>query len=375
MAFTMRVCVFILLTACGGLRSMAGGGGGGTGVGGGQQGAGGGGLNFGGGYGGGSGQYEIQDGGFSFQDISPVDTGPSYQRIAGRSLTDVVLGDSDGSVQHFDGAAWSVWATFPDTPNFTGLYMAPTGDIFATGDAERIYWCASNCSDLASWSYEDHGGNVFAGLCATSADTVYAVGHSQSDESGVVFKFQPPTQMWEQLSGTNFAKDYAACTLAPDGTLFLAARRYVVEVSPQGMAKQVDLTGMVILAGFDQWRAITMMGDEVVAVGDNKRVARRSAGGQWSMLLDGANEDLTVWTAVQSLRAGEALIGGSGGDNIVNIGTMGLVGDSPVVATFMAPFDFYVRDMWLADEHTLFIVGQAHTLEGPQVDVVYRATR
>jgi hypothetical protein len=31
--------------------------------------------------------------------------------------------------------------------------------------------------------------------------------------------------------------------------------------------------------------------------------------------------------------------------------------------------------MWMADEHTVFIAGTAHALEGPQTDVIYRATR
>jgi hypothetical protein len=369
---SFRSACALLLVACSGLHSTYGGGGGGTsgtgGSGGGASGTGGsgGGISF--------GVYQAADAGaFMFQDITPTSSGGlALQKISGTSKTDVYVGDSAGDILHFDGQTFVTLVTFPAQLAISGLVAAPGGALYATDVATRVYWCTSGCGMLTSWNYEDHDSVDFAGVCAGTSD-VYAVGHLSTDDTGVVFHLNA-TGTWEELSGARFAKDYADCAVGSDGTLYVAANRYVIEISPGGTAAQVDVTGPDII-GLTQWYAIGLMGDEVVMVGDKKRVARRS-NGHWTLLLDYPNYDPAGWYGVTSSHAGEALIGGDGSDSIVNIGAFGIVNDTSTITTFKAPTDFLMRAIWAADDHTLFMSGETNVLEGSTHDeVIYRVTR
>jgi hypothetical protein len=367
----------LLLLACSGLHSTYGGGGGGTsgtgGAGGGSSGTGGsggtgGGLSF--------GIYNAADAGaFMFQDITPTSSsGAALEKITGTSRTDVYVGDSSGSIQHFDGQTFSTLVTFPSESGISGLYTPGGGALYATGIGKRLYWCTSGCDMLTSWNYEDHDPVEFAGICGGGIPVaVYAVGRLSADDTGVVYVLSA-TNTWEELSGARFAKDYAACAVGSDGTVYVAANRYAIEIPPNGNSFQVDVAGSDLL-GLTQWNAIGLMGDEVVMVGDKKRVARRTAG-QWTLLLDYPNYDPSGWYGVTSSRAGEALIGGDGSDSIVNIGAFGIVNDTSTITSFKAPADFLMRAIWAADDHMIFMSGETNVLEGSTHDeVIYRVTR
>jgi hypothetical protein len=371
----------LLLLACSGLHSTYGGGGGGTsgtGGSGGSSGGAGGGSGGSSGTGGGLsfGVYQAADAGaFMFQDITPTGgSGSALERIAGTSKTDVYVGDSSGSIQHFDGQTFSTLVTFPSELGFSGLYTPGGGALYASGIGKRVYWCTGGCDMLTSWNYEDHDGVEFGGLCGGGIPVaVYAVGRLSADDTGVVYVLSA-TNTWEELSGARFAKDYAGCAVGSDGTVYVAANRYVIEIDPGGTAFQTDVTGPDLI-GLTQWNAIGLMGNEVVMVGDKKRVARRTAG-QWTLLLDYPNYDPAGWYGVTSSHAGEALIGGDGSDSIVNIGAFGIVNDTPTVTTFKAPTDFLMRAIWAADDHTIFMSGETNVLESSTHDeVIYRVTR
>jgi hypothetical protein len=216
-------------------------------------------------------------------------------------------------------------------------------------------------------------GTTFRGLCGTPT-SVYAVGHAVADESGEVFLFSSlGGGTWQPLSSTNGANDYADCAVGSDGTLFIAARRYVIEVTAQGDKKQVDLeTGGLL----DQWNAIAVMGDEVIVVGDEKSLARRDSAGNWSIVLADPNFDAQSWTSITGVGTTQLIVGGLGADTLANIGALALV-DATSVTALAEPFDFYISDVWQADAHTLFIVGEIHPLamDITTQEVVYRATR
>lgn len=369
----MRIWALLVLTACSGLRTNFDGGTGGGETGGQGGGSGGTGGGTGGAGGGASNQFHVGDAGtFAIQDITPTESlPPRYLRVFGTDKNNVVIGDSYGRFQRFDGNAWTMLFQVPQENEFTGLYVTPSGAIFASSGEDRVFWCPSACDQITSWNYEQYQGKTFAGLCG-SGDTVYAVGHAVSDESGVVYRFNSVMNTWQQLSATNGATDYSDCAIASDGTLFIAAPNYVIEVKPSGDATRVKLQMSGLVTG---WNAIEVLGDEVVMVGEEKSLARRSANGTWTLELDYPNLDAQGWTSLTAGAPGELIVGGLGSDTITNIGAMALV-DATSITVLNEPFDFYVSDLWAADAHTLFIVGETHPngLE-PSVHVIYRLTR
>jgi hypothetical protein len=369
-------CVLLLL-ACGGLHSSFDGGGGG-----GTDGAGGsgGGSGVGGSGGAGAGLFSIgtwqsaDAGAFTFQDITPSVSGfgSAIERIAGTSKTNMYIGDSSGTLNHFDGQTWSTLVTFPSETGFSGLYLAPNGALYASGLGTRIYWCPSGCDMLTSWNYEDHDAVQFGGLCGAGT-AVYAVGRIAASGQGIVYQFNTAMGTWLEMSGARFANDYAACVVGSDGMFYVAADRYVIEVSPGGTANQIDLTGHD-LVGASHWYALGKLGDDILIVGDKKRIARRTAG-HWTLLLDYPNYDLAGWYGVTSSNPAEAFLGGDGSDSIVNIGGLGIVTASTTITTFKAPPDFLVRAIWAADDNTLFMSGETNVLESNTHDeVIYRVT-
>jgi hypothetical protein len=360
------------LSACGSLHAGGGGGGGSAGTGG--SGGNGGSSAFGGGYGGGQGTYVESDAGFTFQNIAPMYSPgtPVFERLYGNSKTDVVMADSFGEIQRWDGMAWHLLVQLS---SINGLYETPAGNVFATEDTS-LDWCTGDCTQMTSWQQEPHTSLTFSGVCG-SGTTVYAVGHTKSDGAGVVFKYQDAMNSWEQLSGAAGADKYAACVVAPDGSLYIGADKDIVEVSALGDAKLVDLIGAGTF-GLNQWQALTMMGDEVIAVGDSKRIARRAADGTWTVLLNQPNYDVTGWYSVHGVGAHEAFAGGDGRACITCIGDLARIDESPVLTVYQAPPNFLIRDMWIADDNTFFIAGQTNQLSitgDPMVDVIYRATR
>lgn len=376
-----RVSLVLLLTlfACGGLRAKlnedggTGGGGGGSGGGGPGGGSGGGtGGGTGGGSGGGTGGgntglFTRGDAGtFALQNISPMQgfMTPRYEHLAGVSKTNLFVTSQFGELLHFDGSVWDL--VYSASNGFEGLYVTPSGALFTIATTE-LYRCVSNCKVAASWKVESKSGLYFKSVCGRG-NTVYAVGNGTGSPTGVVYKYDFGGDAWTLVAGATYASGYADCAVAADGTLYIAATSYAVRVAP-GSADKTDLLAGETFPLLKNWNSVEMMGDDVIMVGDEKRIARRSDAGVWSVVSHAPLNDYQSWRAVAGTRADEIFVGG-------NLGPAGPRArlDATGLTLLPDPDNFSIADMWCADDATCFFAG-VEDPEGGQIPIVYRATR
>lgn len=201
-----------------------------------------------------------------------------------------------GQIHRFDGAQWTV--VYQDNSNLSlhGIWVAPTGEVFAAGEG-MIVSCTSGCTQPSDFVRTSANATLY-GVCGLSAQQVYASG--VAGNPGVYGAlWQRSGGTWSAVSTNNGTFYNTKCWVAPDGAVFAAAQSKAVRFkSASFVAEPVDYTGWSASDIANQFfEDVWGDGTSVFAVGSRRRIiGRNPATGNWSFVFNpnGVNTFLTV---------------------------------------------------------------------------------
>lgn len=265
-------------------------------------------------------------------------------------------------LDRLDGGTWQLLYDVSGFSRLGDLHVTDGGWVFAAGD-QLLHRCRRSCADAGSWKSFTKMMTALTGVCGRGT-TVYATGYDVLSGYSLVFQYDAALDIWPSSVGLLDLQRAQGCAIGPDGTLFLAGRRQVVELAADGGLREVDLTGSDM---FSQWRTIVAVGDEVVVAGDLKRIARRAADGGWALVAYAPAGDVGRWWAAAHVGGGTVVLGGSRG----NAGAFATL-ESTTLTGFPEPVGLNIGDLWTEPGLPVFVV--AHP-EDAGAAVIYRATR
>jgi hypothetical protein len=126
---------------------------------------------------------------------------PSTRSIFWLDATHVWWGGGSSSV-YFSANGGQTWASqstgLTGSSNVNGLWAADANNVWAvTQDGQIAYYSGSWSVQLASGA-----GNFFNGVWGIDAENVWAVGYSSVSTAGIVFKYNPGTLSWDNITSS-----------------------------------------------------------------------------------------------------------------------------------------------------------------------------
>ena len=277
----------VLVWRCGALtppRTDAGsGGGGGTSVGGGAGGAnvgggaaGGGAGAVGGGFGGGAGSAWS----YATIRIQPLSGSGSLIRDISSNGIDTWAVSQSAGMYHLEATGF-IGVRVPTTNSITGVYVAPSGAVFATAGRHLLH-CLGGCTTSTNWTATTVFGNeTVDDVCGTSASDVYAVGSGGVSNVGVLYFFNGAA--WSALDTNLPLTNITGCMMTTEG-LYISGRRDVVRRA--GAASNVETADLSTLnqgGEFQSWLALSRLSNgEMLMAGGDLQLAKRQ-GASWAL--------------------------------------------------------------------------------------------
>ena len=194
-------------------------------------------------------------------------------------LTLIVAADS--KLLRMSAGTWSVAYQNGTGIPLSALYVSAAGSV-ATGGGDVVASCQSDCGDAGAYSESALVG--VKGVCGVPG-VVYAVGVSAALK-GTLSKRVAPSG-WSQTVADLGTSAPAACWVAPDGAVLIAARSKVVRVSNNVPASEY----LRFPAGWspaqinaEYFYGLWGSGATVFAAGVGKKIISRSPSGTWDFV-------------------------------------------------------------------------------------------
>jgi hypothetical protein len=277
-----------------------------------------------------------------------------YQGLWGKgSGSSVVLyvGQHSARIARFANSMWTTVYQDPSNVNVVSVWVSPNEEVFAVGD-HYVDQCLSNCAVQTSWTQKLVVPVTFTGVCGSDLQHVYAVG-TVSAVTGALYRFNPSTTSWDAVSSDTGSTDNAACWVAPNDDVYIAAQ-----------TKMLRYDGSIIFSetiefpagwtandkAYQYWKAVGGGGTDVYATGTAKRVIWRDSPGHWSWVLDPASQQ--EFGAIAADPTG-ALAGGTSLslEPVAARGARGSWALDPNVP------DFSIWSAWAASENEYYLSG------------------
>ena len=304
---------------------------------------------------------------FTWGAISVPSTQP-LRGISGRgegsSLELYVVTES--KLLRFSGGRWTPALEVSGKP-LSSVWAREDGAVFVVGSS--LWSCLSNCTQTAA--FKEFTGSLGAASVCGAGDHVYALGETGGGR-GYLEQFDFGAQTWKHAVtdlGTAFAQ---GCWVSTAGHVFIAAQSNIhrydgLELVREPLDYPGDWTVSAISA--QHWRGVSGAGDSVYAVGTRRRVISRSATGRWSFAFDPDGVDRL--SAVVVFGEGEVLAAGQVSPEAQR---MARVSSSSSTQWSFDPAGpaLSAAAAWAASPREVFIVG---TAEDGLTGAMFRGTR
>ncbi len=210
--------------------------------------------------------------------------------VQGSASNDVYVVTAVGFIFRFDGSQWTQVFKDPSNYDYHSVWVDPgTKEVFAGGDSTLVH-CSPPCTQQSAFATFGAVGSV-TGVCGISSpQKVFAVSYDMNQ--GTDYLYQWNGSAWGQVGGDTGAFSSAACWVAPDGSVFIAAQSYVSRYANSQFTQEPvdDYTSWTTSDIASQnFYAVWGDGTTVFAAGSHRRVLSRESNGHWTFQPPGFN--------------------------------------------------------------------------------------